>query len=93
MAISAFENYMFLTGRQSNGENGKDVFFMKFNLDSLFVISGQPEYIVDNDVLVYPNPASNRLYIDINENDAVLNVIDIDGNQIDKITVDRREKK
>ena len=30
--------------------------------------------------------------ININENDAVLNVIDIDGNEIDKITVNRRTK-
>ncbi len=30
--------------------------------------------------------------ININESDAVLNVIDIDGNEIDKITVNRREK-
>ena len=31
------------------------------------------------------------VHININENDAVLNVIDIDGNQIDKIIVERRK--
>ena len=31
--------------------------------------------------------------IDINKDDAILNVIDIDGNKIDKITVVRRETK
>lgn len=32
------------------------------------------------------------VYIDVNNDTAVLNVIDINGNQIDKITVDRRTK-
>ncbi|MCK5456259.1 MAG: metallophosphoesterase [Melioribacteraceae bacterium] len=39
------------------------------------------------------NKIEHFVYIDVNTDDAVLNVIDIDGNQIDKITVDRREKK
>lgn len=33
------------------------------------------------------------VYIDVNNETAVLNVIDINGNQIDKITVKKREKK
>ncbi len=46
----------------------------------------QPETVTYNKI-------EHFVYIDINENDAVLNVIDIEGNEIDKITVNRREKK
>lgn len=63
VAISTFGNNMMITGRQSNGANGKDVFFMKFNLDSLFVISDIPEYAAEGWVNVYPNPVNDRLYI------------------------------
>ncbi len=65
VAIDTYENYMYITGRQFNSGNGKDVFFMKFNLDSLFVISGAPERSVAASVQLYPNPASHELCIDL----------------------------
>jgi len=39
------------------------------------------------------NKIEHYVYIDVNTDTAVLNVIDINGNQIDKITVDKRETK
>jgi hypothetical protein len=56
---------MYITGRQFNGPNGKDVFFMKFNLDSLFVISGTQEHAIASSVSLYPNPVSQELSIDL----------------------------
>jgi hypothetical protein len=66
VAINTWGNYMFITGRQSNGINGKDVFFMKFNLDSLFIITGHKDYAVAPPVKIYPNPADDRIYIGSN---------------------------
>ena len=56
---------MYITGRQYNGANGKDVFFMKFNLDSLFVISGVPDQGMASSVQLYPNPVDQQLTIDL----------------------------
>ena len=68
-AVDAWQNYVFITGRQFNGPNGRDIFFMKLNLDSMFVIigTGQREYALDNPVRLYPNPVSDQLQVEMDK--------------------------
>lgn len=62
--VEIYEDFLYFTGRLTNGINGKDVFFLKFQLDSLFTyISGVPELATEDNVLVYPNPVNDKLYV------------------------------
>lgn len=67
IAVDAHENVMYVTGKLVNGLNGRDVFLLTLNLDSLFVISNTQEYTLESDILVYPNPVDDRLYIKNND--------------------------
>ena len=63
--VETWQNFVFVTGRQFNGANGRDIFFMKMNLDSMFfLVSGQKAILVEQTVKVYPNPAGERLYVE-----------------------------
>lgn len=68
IAIETYGNNLYVTGRQSNGANGKDVFFMRYNLDSLFFyISSQQDYAMPDPVRVYPNPSSGMIQVELDD--------------------------
>lgn len=85
--IESYDTTVLITGRFSNGLNGKDVYLMKFILDSLFIISDVPELVSDIPVTaVYPNPADDRIYIQVSNADAArlssITLFDLMGREV-----------
>jgi hypothetical protein len=85
--IESYDTTVSITGRFTNGLNGKDVYLMKFILDSLFIISDVPERAFSVPVTtVFPNPADDRIYIKVNEPDGArlsgITLFDLMGREV-----------
>lgn len=64
IAIDTYDKRVYITGRIDNGLNGKDIFFVAYYLDSLWIINAQEEHLTEKaKVLVYPNPVNSLLNI------------------------------
>ena len=59
------EDNLLIAGLHFNWSEGKDVYFIKLNLDTLSVGIINPYEKMNSDIIIFPNPATDKIFIEI----------------------------
>ncbi|MCD4683179.1 MAG: T9SS type A sorting domain-containing protein [Bacteroidales bacterium] len=93
IGIIDINEFLYVTGNAYNNTNGKDIFLVKINLDSLVSTNTEEYIIAAKSINIYPNPANDIIYIDlqydmVDENTAVI-IRNITGSKVER-TINQR---